>query len=285
MKSLILCSEPATQLAVEQQFLARGVDFRCLTPAQLMADPPAYLEAGDGAPQLVFDLASQDLIARDRAARFPDAAFQRLVEACREREWPLVLLSDCRVFPGAPKHRYRETEIPAPATAVGTRMLWREAYLIEHWRRHVVLRSGPLVASGGDNPLTRLVRDLRRGGTVAVTGEPRFCPTPAVDLARVLSGMRDQLDCAAACWGVYHYNSADPASCYEFAEAVLAAAGQYWEMGAGHVQLEALPAQPDQSLFPVLSCNRIRDTFGIQQLPWRKAMSELMKQLHAGESL
>ena len=284
MKSLIICSEPSTQLAMESQFLARGSDFLCLTPAQLMDDLPGRLAPlSDSA--LILDLASQALIEQGRSERFPDAAFEQLVERCRERDWPLLLLSDGRVFPGTPKHRYRETEVPAPVSPAGASLLHREAQLIERLPRHLVLRSGPLIAAGGDNALTRLVRRLRAGGEVAVSGEPRFCPTPVADLARVLSGLRDQLDCAASCWGVYHYNSSDPASHYEFAEAVLAAAGQYWDMGRERVRLDMVAPQPDNPAFPVLSCTRIRDTFGIQQLPWRRAMPELMRQIHTGESL
>lgn len=269
---------------MENQFQARGAPFHCVTPAQLMDDMPTQL-AAQADSTLVLDLASQALIEQGRAERFPEAAFAQLASACREREWPLLLLSDSRVFAGAPKHRYRETEAPAPSSEAGAQLLRRENALVEFLPWHLILRCGPLIAAGGDNPLIRLVRQLRQGGEVTWAGEPRFCPTPVVDLARVLSGMRDQLDCAASCWGVYHYNSSDPASPYEFAEATLAAAGQYWDMSRECVRLEMVSAQPDKPLFPVLSCTRIRDTFGIQQLPWRKAMPELMKQIHAGESL
>jgi dTDP-4-dehydrorhamnose reductase len=61
---------------------------------------------------------------------------------------------------------------------------------------------------------------------VSAAGAPKFCPTPAVDLVRIVSGMLDQLDCDVHCWGTYHYHSSDAASCYEFAEVVLAAAAQ-----------------------------------------------------------
>lgn len=264
---------------------ARGAVFSCVTPAQLMVDLSGQLADPGGTSLLVMDLASQELIERGHSQRFPEAAFVGLVDACHERGWPLLMLSDSRVFGGAPKHRYRETEAPAPASAAGKELLWRESYLTGQHPQHVVLRSGPLIAAGGDNLLTRLVHSMRRGGALPVAAEPRFCPTPVADLARVISGVRDQLDCAASCWGVYHYNSSDAASPYEFAEAVLAGATQYWDVGGGHVRLEAVSATPNDNVYPMLSCHRIRDTFGIQQLPWRKAMPDLMKQIHAGESL
>ena len=84
--------------------------------------------------------------------------------------------------------------------------------------------------------------------------------------------------CGAPCWGTYHYHSSDAASGYEFAEVVLAAAAQYWDVGGAHVQLQAVPGEPYGGVFPLLNCQRIRDTFGVQQLPWRRAVPELLKQ-------
>jgi dTDP-4-dehydrorhamnose reductase len=96
--------------------------------------------------------------------------------------------------------------------------------------------------------------------------------------------MCDQLACNARCWGVYHYHSSDPATGYEFAEVVLAAAAQYWALDADRAPLQASIDDPLASLYPLLNCQRIRDTFGIQQLPWRKAIPQLLKTIYAGET-
>jgi dTDP-4-dehydrorhamnose reductase len=143
------------------------------------------------------------------------------------------------------------------------------------------LRTGPLIASCGDNLLTRLLRQLRSGGEVVVPDAQRFCPTPAADVARVIAAIHDQLDCGAACWGIYHYESADPANGYEFAEVVLAAATQYWPIAEDTAHLHGAATDGAAEIFPLLSCQRIRDIFGIQQLPWRKAIPAMLKQIYA----
>jgi dTDP-4-dehydrorhamnose reductase len=194
------------------------------------------------------------------------------------------MLSDSRVFPGAAKHRYRENDAVAPLASAGEQLLRRERYLGEQLAQHLILRTGPIIAASGDNLLTHLLGRFRRGGAVTVSAEPRFCPTPAADLARIISAIQDQLGCGAPCWGTYHYHSSDAASGYEFAEVVLAAAAQYWDVGGAHVQLQAVPGEPYGGVFPLLNCQRIRDTFGIQQLPWRRAVPELLKHIYAGES-
>lgn len=284
MKALIVCSQPSTQLALERQLQRRGQTFASFAPSRL--DDLAGELAGAAEDSIgllpVLDAASREL-NQEGSEGFPAAAFQQLVERCRQHEVPLLMLSDSRVFPGALKQRYREIDTPAPAPGPGALLLERERYLAQHCPRHVILRTGPLLAPSGANLLTDLVQAFRRGGVVPVAAEPRFCPTPVADVARVVSGILDQLDCAAACWGIYHYHSSDAASCYEFAEVVLAAAAQYWDVGGSHVQLQASVAETCGGVFPVLSCQRIRDTFGIQQLPWRSAVPHLLKQLYEGE--
>ncbi len=210
-----------------------------------------------------------------------DAAFAQLIERCNANGWVWLLLSDSRVFPATLKRRFAETDAPAPGTAAGQRLLTRETFIAGAVARHIVLRVGPLIASDGDNLLTRLLTRLRLGGLVTLPEAQRFCPTPVVDIARVIAAMHDQLDCGASCWGTFHYESADPASGYEFAEVVLAAATQYWSMEEGPLQLRSAPADSAADVYPLLNCQRIRDTFGIQQLPWRKAIPSLLKQIYA----
>jgi hypothetical protein len=54
-------------------------------------------------------------------------------------------------------------------------------------------------------------------------------------------------------------------------------------VGGGHARLQAVAEQPTDEGFPLQQCQRIRDTFGIQQLPWRRAIPDLLKQLYQGE--
>lgn len=285
MKALIVCSEPAAQGALERQLQVRGQNHAWVTPARLADGLGTELAAASlGEPMLVVDLASWELITSGRAQRFSESAFRQLVDSCQQRQLPMLLLSDSRVFPGALKHRYRESDPTQPISNAGDQLLRREQYLTEHLEQHLVMRTGPVIAPAGLNLLTHFLTLFRQGGEVMVAGEPRFCPTPSLDLARVMSAVLDQISCAAPCWGAYHYHSSDPVTCYEFAEVVLAAAAQYWDVGGAQVQLQAVASEPFGGVFPLLNCQRVRDTFGIQQLPWRRAIPELLKQIYAGEA-
>ena len=274
MRALIVGAATATAVALRQHFRQRDYPIACteLEPAHLSRDEEGCcsLAIVDCAGQL----AGQTLAFAD---------FQQLVDTCIARGWPLLMVSDSRVFPALKNQRYRERDLTAPASAEGECLQQCERYLAEHSERHIILRTGPLLAASGPNLLTHLTQQMVAGGTIVAASEPRFSPAPVADLARVVAAMCDQIDCAAQCWGVYHYHSADTATFYELAEVVLAAASQYWDL-RDRVQLKVEMAEAWGSEFPMLNCQKIRDTFGIQQMQWRKAIPDLLKQIKAGEA-
>lgn len=252
-----------------EQFRVHRHTVAWLVPGQL---PAAEFTEKDE-PALIIDcLGAVEQIEHDKLAP--------LIARCNEFNWIWLLLSDSRIFPASIKRRFVENDSPAPVSAAGQRLLARETHIATTIARHVVLRVGPIIASHGDNLLTRLLVRMRAGGVVTLPDAQRFCPTPVADVARVVAAIHDQLDCDAHSWGIYHYESADPASGYEFAEVVLAAATQYWQIKEGPVQLRSAPADSAADVYPLLNCQRIRDTFGIQQLPWRKAIPSLLKQIN-----
>lgn len=271
-RAFIVGEAPAMAVALQQQFEQRD---RPTVFVETKQQSLASAVDADTCPIVIVDCSGQ---LAGQTLGFP--VFQRLVDDCLARGWPLLMLSDSRVFAAVRNQRYRERDVTAPTSAAGEQLLEYERYLAENSERHIILRTGPLLAPTGNNLLTHLVQRLQHGGTIPAATEPRFCPTGVADLARVVAGICDQIDCAAQCWGVYHYHSSDPATYYEFAEVVLAAASQYWKLGENvHLTVDATEARGSE--YPILSCQKIRDTFGIQQLQWRKAIADLLKQIQA----
>jgi dTDP-4-dehydrorhamnose reductase len=276
LKTVIICSEIELQQSLKLQLLQRSHSVRWIEAAH--SEELLNIETDAAESLLVIDCASG---GGGDAAAFAEDKFKQAVQHSAERGWPYLLLSDCRVFPGN-KQRYRETDQVEPHSVVGVTLALREKFLIATHPQCLVLRVGPILSSAGDSLLMRLLGLLRAGGTVYGSSEPRFCPVAIDDLARVMCAIVDQIDCAAQCWGIYHYNSSDATPPYEFAEAVLAAASQYWPL-VDHVRIAAAPSVEWSGNYPQLNCHLIRDTFGIQQLTWRKAIADLMKRIHAGE--
>ncbi len=283
MKLLILCEaaesphEHGLRAALAEQFRQHRAVITWLTPGQVLT--AEFADADE--PVLVVDC----LGARGNpfVPWVADELFAELLGHCRERDWIWLMLSDSSVFSATQKRRYVENDLPLPSSDSARQLLARENFIADSLDRYLILRVGPVIASSGENLLTQVLPQLRAGVLPAVDAQ-RFCPTPAHDIARVIGAMHDQLDCGAGCWGTYHYESSDPATRYEFAEVVLAAAAQYWPL---QPQIESLPSSGTELaalIYPPLNCQRIRDTFGVQQLPWRRAIPSLLKEIHATHS-
>lgn len=272
MEALIVAGDDSASRALQWQFAQRGRSFRIVAPSALAA---AVELAAEGC--VVIDAASRAALQPGRES-FANGHFERLVDACRRRDLPLLLLSDSRVFATGDKVRHREAEQPSPGSAAGKILLARERYLAKWQPRHYILRTGPLIAATGTNLLTHLLAQIQRGGPLPVAAASPFCPTPVADVAWVVSGMLDQLDCCAQAQGLFHYSSSDAVSCHAFAEEVLAAAGQLGEVGDSGVQLQACAGEPWGGVYPQLNCALIRDTFGIQQRSWRRALPDLLRE-------
>jgi dTDP-4-dehydrorhamnose reductase len=210
------------------------------------------------------------------------ASVSLLVKACVSRGLPILQLSGSQVFDGLDGGRHREEDPATPASRAGA-LLWRMEELVRGAPRHLILRTAPIYSAHGDNLLTRLLADFRRGGAVERSTGGQCCPTWSGDLARVISAMVDQVSCDADCWGTYHYTSSDPVSNYQFAETTLAVASQFLDTEALGLSLEIAVEMDVEWPRPLLNCEKIRNTFGIKQMPWRSSISSVVQQVFDGE--
>lgn len=222
-----------------------------------------------GATQVI-NVLSQELFRGDDALAYKRSLLvtKNLAKACRSHDAVLIHLSDDGMFAGRKSGAYREKDRPDSTVARTARVLKAESYVRKRAPRHIVLRSGPLIASGGDNLFTRVIGQLEREPDLEYTDD-KLCPTPASDIARVVVAMILQIDCGATPWGIYHYCSSDATTLYHFAEAVLALASQYGRIRGGGVQLRNAAGS---GRHVILNCQQLLHTFGIKQRPWRAAL-------------
>lgn len=227
-------------------------------------------------PGIVVDVRIQGAV--DSGERLFDLDVERchwLAKAAQRAGAAYLLLSSARIFAGEQERPYGEDDVADSEETVG-RMLQRcEDLVRERCERHLVLRLGPVFSHRGRNALTRMLAQLTDGGELVLDTHLRGCPVPAIDAARVVSGMLDQLDAGAEAWGNFHYCSSDATNCYEFAEVLLASASQFLEFGPGDVSLAEREA--DYTLSRRLDCNRLRNTFAIKQVPWRGYIADAVK--------
>jgi dTDP-4-dehydrorhamnose reductase len=218
---------------------------------------------------------------------------ENLARAAELAGVPYLQLSDYRVFSGQTDRPYCENDEPHARTLYGMTR-WQGELVVQRFTSdYVILRIGSLFLDQGHNLLTELLLNWEKGAGLQHPSWIQFAPTPVTDIARVILAIVRQLDCGAEAWGIYHYCSADIASPYDFAEVLLAARGQYVEDQSA-IELEAMELPKDRRKNrrgsesvenAVLNCEKIRDTFGIRQRPWRGELTRMVGEIYSDNRL
>ena len=217
--------------------------------------------------------------AGDGGAQIQELDLQRchwVAKGCQRTNATYLYVSSSRVFSGQLDRPYVESDPPDNQETMGQLLARAEHLVGEACVRHLILRFGPIFSDQGTTLITQMLGPLREGDSLILDNNLRGCPVAADDGARVILALLDQLSTGTEPWGIYHYGSSDTATYYEFAEALLAAASQFFEFSSAAVQLEREP----EGLMPLnraLNCSKIRNTFAIRQVPWRSAIGDLVK--------
>ena len=205
-----------------------------------------------------------------------------VAKSCQRTDTAYLYISSSRVFSGQLDRPYVEADLPDNEETVGQLLARAEANVAEACDRHLILRFGPIFSYEGTTLITQMLGPMRDGDSLILDNNLRGSPVAADDGARVILALLDQIGTGLEPWGIYHYGSADTATYYEFAEALLAAGSQFSEFGSSAVQLE----RESEGLPPLrrtLNCTRIRNTFAIRQVPWRSAIGDLVKHYYEQE--
>lgn len=199
-----------------------------------------------------------------------------VAKSCERDGATLLFVSSSRVFSGKLGRMYSEQDEPDNDSEVGRLLAEAEQAVRDLCQRHMILRLGPVFASEGANLVTQMLGDMIRGESLVLDNNLRGCPVACTDGARVISALLDQLSTGVEQWGTYHYCSSETATYYEFAEAILASASQFSDFSRSAVELESLERDAPP-LNRSLECGKIRNTFAIKQMPWRRAIADQVK--------
>ena len=272
MKTIIVGSDLQLGMEFNAQLLARDIPLVSISGADAALDSMKLLlnALRVHQPMFVVNLLTRELFASGDPVQYKRAqqVTKNLAKACRSQGIVLIHLSDDAIFAGRKSGAYRERDKPDGKTALAKHMLKAESYVCRRALKHIVLRTGPVISSVGDNLFTKVFDRLRLGQHLQMSDD-KICPTPASDVARVAVAMILQIGCGAEHWGVYHSACGDPASLYNFAEAIIATASQYGHVRREDVRLEQREAEGQHI---ILNCHKIFSTFGIKQRNWRQSL-------------
>lgn len=188
-----------------------------------------------------------------------------MAEFARERGMAVLQLSSCYVFDGRKQSGYITSNPGQPVNELGNWQWESEQALRTLLPRHIILRTGWSLA--------RFIRKVQASTAtdevLSLPGRCRGQPVAVRDLARVIEAVVLQLDCGAEVWGTYQYAGAEEINLYELGLAIAGLPG----IPEGIRVVDEIPAWGHlEPVNTTLICTKIRNTFGIKQMPWRSGL-------------
>lgn len=251
--SPLLVSDPANvDLDALENWIPEDTDL--IVNALWMADPEVAEKDPEGVHMAAFSL--------------PVA----MAEFARDRGIALFQLSSCYVFDGRKQSGYIASNPGQPVNELGNWQWECEQALRTLLPRHIILRTGWSLA--------RFIRKVQAstaaGEVLSLPGRCRGQPVAVRDLARVMEAVVLQVDCGAEVWGTYQYAGAEEINLYELGLAIAGLPG----IPEGIRVVDEVPEWGHlEPVNTTLVCTKIRNTFGIKQLPWRSGLVDELTML------
>lgn len=193
----------------------------------------------------------------------------------------LVHVSTDYVFPGTDPEPRSEEDSACPISAYGRTKWAGEVLVLDACERVFVVRTAWLYGYTGKNFVKTMMRLAREHESISVVADQYGNPTSANDLAY------EMLEIAATDhYGIYHCTNGGTCSWFDFASAVVDAAGIPCEKQAltSAEYKKRFPTSADRPAYSSLCNKHLENTIGDKMRPWRDALAEYMKNLPELES-
>jgi dTDP-4-dehydrorhamnose reductase len=268
------------QLACE----AAGDDVTALDRASLdVTDRDAVLSAVHSTrPHAVINCATWTAV--DACESDPDRAFltnglaaRWMAEACRQTNAHLVHVSTDYVFDGTKAGPYHEWDQPNPRSVYGASKLAGEREVLQAGIGATIARTSWLCGEFGPNMVKTILRFAAERDTLTFVDDQRGHPTFCADLAPLLR--RLAVDRRP---GVHHTTNAGEVSWFEFAQAVVSAAGRNPDMVLACATSDLQPPRPAPRPANSVLDNTVLRSSGLGPLrDFRVPLAELVQKLVA----
>jgi dTDP-4-dehydrorhamnose reductase len=200
-----------------------------------------------------------------------------IADACRQTDAHLVHVSTDYVFDGTKSEPYHEWDVPNPQSVYGASKLAGEREVVQAGIGATIARTSWLCGEYGPNMVKTILRFAAERETLSFVDDQRGHPTFTADLAPLLR--RLAVDRRA---GVHHTTNAGAVSWFEFAQAVVAAAGRTPEMVLPCATSDLQPPRPAPRPVNSVLDNAVLRSSGLPMLrDFRVPLAELVHKLTA----
>ncbi len=197
-----------------------------------------------------------------------------LAQACSKIGSQLITISTDYVFDGTKEGFYTQRDQPNPLSVYAKTKLAGERRAQNSWARTIVVRTGYIFGTGGNNFLSTLISRAYSGHQLKAITDMFGTPTYTEDLVKRLAELA-QLDLP----GTYHVTNDGPgASFADFAQAALTEAGLD-PASVSLVSLDSLQRPAPRPRNSRLKCI-LSPALGLDPLPdWKQALRAFVKSL------
>ena len=223
--------------------------------------------------------------AVDRAEAEPELAQQVNADAvgymgklAAAIDCPVVHYSTDYVFSGEGNTPWREQDEPDPRSVYGRTKLEGEHALAASGADFLILRTAWVYGARGANFMLTMQRLFRERDQLNIVADQYGAPTwsrhIAEATAQILAQSRDPEKAGFGFnqnRGIYHLTAAGSASWYEFAQAILTAAGTECELAP--ITTEEYACAAARPGYSVLSNEHLNLVFGISLPHWRQGLA------------
>lgn len=199
-----------------------------------------------------------------------------MARAAAEKGVPFVHISTDYVFDGTGNGPRAEDAPTAPLGAYGRSKLAGEAAVRAAGGAHAILRTSWVFSAHGANFVKTMLRLSQSRDRLGIVSDQIGGPTPAAAIAqavlRIAAGLRD-----GAPSGLWHFSGAPDISWAGFAREIFAQAGR--NVTIDEIPTADYPTPARRPLNSRLDCSAILADFGIERPDWRKALSDVLREL------
>jgi dTDP-4-dehydrorhamnose reductase len=200
------------------------------------------------------------------AVRVNGGGTYNIALACREIDALMVAISTNEVFDGRTTRPYQEYDLRGPINPYGYSKFVAEQVVERYASRYQIVRTAWLFAPGGVNFIHKIINRAASGEPLRVVTDEVGSPTYAIDLAAAIVQLM-QTDLP----GIYHLVNAGECSRYEFARAILDAAGLSDVPVEPITSAEFTRASTPPAYAPLH--NIFAAAAGVEMRPWRDALA------------
>ena len=201
-----------------------------------------------------------------------------LATAIEKRGGWLLHISTDYVFDGTNHTPYVETDTPCPDSVYGSTKLAGEMGVMKFCRKTMIIRTGWLYSTFGNNFVKTMLRLGRERDKLGVVFDQVGTPTYAHDLAQAIMTAIEQ----GVKPGIFHFSDEGVCSWYDFAKAIHRMAGIN-RCQVRPLHTEEYPTPASRPHYSVLDKTKIKQTYGIVIPQWEESLQKCLERMEASK--